>query len=391
MARVFRLKLDQLIDDIMKNNFFGTCLGAKVLDQLFAPISSVISVALERGLPHVHMLIWLDSASKHDLQANVNKYVSAEIPDPNVDPVGYAAYLYDEIPQHYVWNDADRTWLPRKKGKKIGRLDYTHHTSGEIWYFHFLLIKVHGATSFESLGTVKGKICSTYQGAFGDFGLLDDDNEWHQREIRGNPHLILNEKQQQFYALAEIHNILKTIGKFLEDYSQMPQPPHSYFDCGLNNLIVEKTSYNISEMEKKILDLYSSCNAEQLEVYNAVMQSASSGIAATLMPRGQTAHSRFKILIVLDEHSMCSISHTSNIAELIKQKKLIIWNEAPIQHNYSFECVDRSLRDIMKAVDPERFHIPFRGFIVVLDSNFRQIFPVITRASCGEIVSSCIT
>lgn len=45
----------------------------------------------KRGLPHVHMLIWLDTASKLNLQANVDKFVSAEIPDPEVDPVGYAA------------------------------------------------------------------------------------------------------------------------------------------------------------------------------------------------------------------------------------------------------------------------------------------------------------
>lgn len=45
----------------------------------------------KRGLPHVHMLIWLDSASKLNLQANVDKYVSAEIPDEKIDPVGHAA------------------------------------------------------------------------------------------------------------------------------------------------------------------------------------------------------------------------------------------------------------------------------------------------------------
>lgn len=45
----------------------------------------------KRGLPHVHMLIWLDSASKRNLTSNVDKYVSAEIPDPELDPVGYQA------------------------------------------------------------------------------------------------------------------------------------------------------------------------------------------------------------------------------------------------------------------------------------------------------------
>lgn len=89
------------------------------------------------------------------------------------------------------------------------------------------------------------------------------------------------------------------------------------------------------------------------------------------------AHSRFKIPIVLDDYSMCSISHTSDIAELIKRTSLIIWDEAPMQHRYSFECLDRSLRDIMKAVDPNRFHMPFGGINIVLGGDFRQILPVI--------------
>lgn len=43
------------------------------------------------GLPHVHMLIWLNHESKKKLNANVDKFVSAEIPDPSKDPIGYAA------------------------------------------------------------------------------------------------------------------------------------------------------------------------------------------------------------------------------------------------------------------------------------------------------------
>lgn len=211
----------------------------------------------------------------------------------------------------------------------------------------------------------------------------------------------------------------------------MPQPPSSYLDCNVNNLIIEETSYDVYEMEKEFSQLFSSCNKEQLEVYKSVMESvekkaggvffvygsggcgktylwriliaklrsqrdivlpvASSGIAATLMPGGRTAHSRFKIPIVIDEYSMCSISHTSDIAELIKRTSLIIWDEAPMQHRYAFECLDRTLRDIMKAVDPKRFHMPFGGITIVLGGDFRQILPVIPRASRGEVVSASIT
>lgn len=47
----------------------------------------------KRGLPHVHMLIWLDYVSKLNLQANIDQFVSAEIPDPELDHVGYDAVL----------------------------------------------------------------------------------------------------------------------------------------------------------------------------------------------------------------------------------------------------------------------------------------------------------
>lgn len=224
---------------------------------------------------------------------------------------------------------------------------------------------------------------------------------------------------------------MKSIGKSLKDYNQMPQPPNSYLDCSANNLVIEETSYDMTEMAKEYEELISNCNAEQLDVYNSVMDSvdkkegglffvygsggcgktylwrtlisklrsqhqivlpvASSGIASTLMAGGRTTHSRFKIPIVLDDNSMCGISHQSDIAELIKRTSLIIWDEAPMQHIYAFECLDRSLRDIMKVLHSDRYHMSFGGITVVLGGDFRQILPVIPRASQGEIVASCIT
>lgn len=94
---------------------------------------------------------------------------------------------------------------------------------------------------------------------------------------------------------------------------------------------------------------------------------------------------------LLDDYSMCFISHTSDIAELIKRTSLIIWDEAPMQHRYTFECLDRSLRDIMKAIDPNRFHIPFEGITVVLAGDFHQILPVNPGAGRSQVVGACIT
>ncbi|XP_017217515.2 uncharacterized protein LOC108195093 [Daucus carota subsp. sativus] len=380
IARVFKLKLEQIVDDIKNKGYFGKC----------AAIMYVVEFQ-KRGLPHVHMLIWLDSESKKKLNANVDDFVSAEIPDPKIDPIGYQAvarhmmhgpcgllntkspcmknmkcskhfpkkyssqtmfdqsgfplykrrntgitvkkgiheldnqyvvpynrdllvkyqchmnveiccharslkylfkyclkghdratveiskkntesqqnnidvpkdeiqayfdgryicgaeaayrifgfdihyrsisvlrlsfhlpgnrnctfredeelhkvvrrekyrqsqleaffqlnqkdsnarqYTYDEIPRYYVWNDQDTIWQVRKKGTQIGRLLFTHHTSGEIWYLRLLLTKVRGPTSFNHLKTVNGVVCNTFKEACKKYGFLEDDNEWNE-------------------------------------------------------------------------------------------------------------------------------------------------------------------------------------------------------------------
>ncbi|XP_074373831.1 uncharacterized protein LOC141714198 [Apium graveolens] len=58
---------------------------------------------------------------------------------------------------------------------------------------------------------------------------------------------------------------------------------------------------------------------------------------------------------------------------------------------YAFECLDCSLRDIMKVVDPKKYNMPFGGITVVLGGDFRQILPVINSGSRDDVVPATIT
>jgi len=49
------------------------------------------------------------------------------------------------------------------------------------------------------------------------------------------------------------------------------------------------------------------------------------------------------------------------LASLLQVARLIIWDEAPMLHRHAFEAVDRTLRDLMKAVDPLLEEKPFGG------------------------------
>jgi hypothetical protein len=68
----------------------------------------------------------------------------------------------------------------RKRGFAIGWMYYAHPTSGERYYLRMLLNCIKGATSYEHLQTVDGRVHDTFKDACIAMGLLADDNEWHQ-------------------------------------------------------------------------------------------------------------------------------------------------------------------------------------------------------------------
>jgi hypothetical protein len=115
-----------------------------------------------------------------------------------------------------------------------------------------------------------------------------------------------------------------------------------------------------------------------------VLNVASTGLAAQNLVGGRTAHSRFKIPIPIQEDSTCSIKVQSDLAKLIKETKLIIWDEIFSCHRYNVEAVDRSLKDIMQSEEL------FGGKVVCLAGDPRQTLPVVKRAGRAGIVNACI-
>ena len=60
---------------------------------------------------------------------------------------------------------------------------------------------------------------------------------------------------------------------------------------------------------------------------------ASSGIASTLLPKGQTAHSAFKIPVEgLNADSTCNVGGQTGRDELLRQVKFIVWDEVFMIH-----------------------------------------------------------
>ncbi|GBM91219.1 hypothetical protein AVEN_211510-1 [Araneus ventricosus] len=115
-----------------------------------------------------------------------------------------------------------------------------------------------------------------------------------------------------------------------------------------------------------------------------VTPEASTGIAATLLNGGRTAHSVFKIPIVLNATSTCNVKPNTHEAKLICDTKLIILDEAPMTHVHAFIAVDRLLQDLANC------SLPFGGKVILLGDVFRHVLPVVLKGSRSLTVASCL-
>ncbi|XP_035838923.1 uncharacterized protein LOC118486528 [Helianthus annuus] len=259
---------------------------------------------------------------------------------------------------------------------------------------------------------------------------LSDDIAYNRRTMLQNDDVVFTDEEILNYTLIEIERVLIGHGKSLLDFPNLPQIDRQLVDTMENRLIMAERTFNIEEEITLFHDLFRGLNAEQREVFDyvcdcvdrrtggavfvfgsggtgktylwktliscfrsrgqIVLSVASSGIASLLLPGGRTAHSRFKIPFELDKDSCCLIDVGTDLAGLINDVALIIWDEAPLQHRYAFEAVDRTFRDICRNNIPGADRRVFGGKCVALGGDFRQILPVIPLAPRSEIVASVV-
>ncbi|XP_069149281.1 ATP-dependent DNA helicase pfh1-like isoform X3 [Solanum lycopersicum] len=117
------------------------------------------------------------------------------------------------------------------------------------------------------------------------------------------------------------------------------------------------------------------------------LATASSGVAASILPGGRTAHSRFKIPVDIDDNFTCNISKQSSLAILIRDSKLIVWDEVSMAKKNMIEALDTLLKDLMntKAL--------FGGKVVVLGGGgggFRQTLPVVLSVKKEDFINQSL-
>ncbi|GFP94127.1 ATP-dependent DNA helicase pif4 [Phtheirospermum japonicum] len=256
---------------------------------------------------------------------------------------------------------------------------------------------------------------------------MSDDIEYQFRRALNVEKFSMPENDLKNYVLIALEELLVQNCTSLAE-KNLPQPTGNLSSPNANRLIFEELNYNLRELQEDHIQTLGTLNLEQREIYIIIKQSvdkdegriffisghggtgktylwktiiagirsnkqivlvvASSGIDSLLLPGGRTAHSRFKIPITIDQWSTCEIKKRTQLASLLKQTSLIIWDEAPMVHRFCIEALDKSLRDIFNDLMSQGRARAFGGKTVVFGGDFRQIYPVIPSGAKADILNA---
>ena len=219
----------------------------------------------------------------------------------------------------------------------------------------------------------------------------------------------------------------KALGMAGKDLKQLglPTPKRNLGDRLSREMLREK-SYNVNKLHDYVLENERLLMPDQKAAYNAILKQidkkaggiyfldapggtgktfvinlllakirlrsgiaiavASSGIAATLLHGGRTAHSTLKLPLNLtnSENPVCNISRGTGEAMVLQECELIAWDECTMAHRLAFEALNRTLQDLRGSGEN------MGGVVVLLAGDFRQTLPVIPRGTMADELKACL-
>ncbi|ORZ33872.1 PIF1-like helicase-domain-containing protein [Catenaria anguillulae PL171] len=113
-----------------------------------------------------------------------------------------------------------------------------------------------------------------------------------------------------------------------------------------------------------------------------VLTCAFTGIAASSLKLGRTAHSTFNISINRDDlgRITCRVTRNSMRGLLLRVAHFLIWDELGMMDNAGIEAVDRLLRDVRECDSP--------GIVFIGCGDLKQLAPVVPRSTHEDVIAA---
>ena len=181
-----------------------------------------------------------------------------------------------------------------------------------------------------------------------------DDIHHRLRSALGNPHYVVPQEQLMSLLIQNLTDVFANSGGNIDDYN-LPKHTTQTYGISDNRLINDELDAEPLMLSMHAASLVLQLNKDQKNVYDVITQRvlsgspgfffvcshggtgktflwnaiiarlrsekkivlvvASSGVASLLLPRGRTAHSRFKIPFDITDASTCNVKRGTMIAE----------------------------------------------------------------------------
>nr|XP_016476288.1 PREDICTED: uncharacterized protein LOC107797882 [Nicotiana tabacum] len=201
----------------------------------------------------------------------------------------------------------------------------------------------------------------------------------------------IERREIRYQALNHINDILHSTGHDVNEYELISETIRPSTAAKEAKEIHFERSIIVSEDD---VLLHRKLNKNQLIAYNVITErifsnksalaTTTSGVAASIFSGGRTAYSRFKIPIDIDENASCNISKESALAGLIRDAKLIVWDEVSMAKKRMLKVFDLLLKDLMDT------NALFGGKVVVLGGDFRQTLLVVHYGKKEDFINESL-
>ncbi|KAF0761802.1 ATP-dependent DNA helicase [Aphis craccivora] len=172
--------------------------------------------------------------------------------------------------------------------------------------------------------------------------------------------------------------------------------PNRSTHAAFNLELKREKDYDRNEQAEKVRNNVLLLNAEQKNVYDSLMKVVDDGTGdlklrllshpLALLEGGRTTFSALKLpmnLLTVDKPT-CTTTKNSATVKLMRECKIIIWDECTMAHKLALEAVDRTMKDLRG--DSRRFG----GAMILLSSDFRQKLPVIPKSTAADEINACL-
>ncbi|KFM57469.1 ATP-dependent DNA helicase PIF1, partial [Stegodyphus mimosarum] len=203
-----------------------------------------------------------------------------------------------------------------------------------------------------------------------------EDILWRLKRVYA--HMTFNEHIYNEALIIIEKKALIMVGKKLQDFGSPRRLDENYF----NDEIAREVNYSFIALQQQVAELVTG----KMFLLNLLLMSvrkdqktavavACSGIVAALLNGSCTTHSVLKLPLNLaqEDSPICNFSKNSSPSRMLRQCKLLVWDENTMSRKKTIEALNRTLQDLRDTTDI------MGGMVVLFAGDFRQTLPVIQR------------